>query len=336
MAKKALIVSTSAAKMGDHDTGLWSEECTGPYYTFKGEGFEVTVCSVAGGDIPVDAGSLSDTFKTENDKRSEAEGNAFLKNTPKLADQDLSSFDVVFFSGGHGTCVDFPTEEVGSAVSKAWAAGKVVAAVCHGPMCFVNAKNEAGEPLVKGKKVACFSNTEEEQVGLTGKVPFLLADKLKELGATIEGADPWSDKAVRDGNLVTGQNPQSSVSVAKLCLQDETKAEEQKPATAETPAATTKAEEPAAEEVKPTETPVQESAGENKEAKATETPVQEPAGEGKEPSPAATKTDENVETSPAIAKAEDGIAQVSAAEETFTEETAGVKAPSSCFCAGFA
>jgi len=217
--KRALIVSTSAAKMGDHDTGVWSEECTGPYYVFKDAGCDVTVCSIGGGDIPIDAGSLSGDFKTANDTRMEGEGSGPLKGTPKLADQDVSSFDIVFFSGGHGTCVDFPTDEVGAAVAKAVAAGKVVAAVCHGPMALVNAKADGGDPIVKGKKMACFTNKEEEMVGLTGKVPFALEDKMKELGATVELGDPWSDKAVRDGNLVTGQNPQSSVSCAKLCLQ---------------------------------------------------------------------------------------------------------------------
>jgi len=218
-AKKALIVTTSAAKMGEHDTGLWSEECTGPYYTLTEAGVNVTVCSIGGGDIPIDAGSLAGDFKTANDKRAEGEGNSFMKSTPKLADQDLTSFDIIFFSGGHGACIDFPTDEVGAAVSKGLAAGKVVAAVCHGSMCLVNAKLEGGDSVVKGKKVAVFSDKEEEAVGLTGKVPFLLETKLKELGATISNGDPWSDTAVRDGNLVTGQNPQSSVSAAKLCLQ---------------------------------------------------------------------------------------------------------------------
>lgn len=212
--KRVLIVSTSASKMADKDTGLWSEECCGPYYVFKDAGCDVTVCSISGGDIPIDAGSLSDDFKTENDKRMEAEGSGPLKGTPKLSAQDPTSFDIVFFSGGHGTCVDFPTDEVGGFICKAAGAGKIVAAVCHGPMALVKAAD-----VVKGKKIACFTDKEEEMVGLTEKVPFSLEGKMKELGAVVELADPWSDKAVRDGNLVTGQNPQSSVSVAKLCLQ---------------------------------------------------------------------------------------------------------------------
>lgn len=216
--KKALIVSTSAAKMGEHATGAWSEEICGPYYVFKTGGCDVTVCSIDGGDIPIDAGSLSDQFKTDNDKKMEEEGSGPLKGTKKLGDIEYTTFDIVFFAGGHGTCVDFPTDSVGEVVSKTLAAGKVLAAVCHGPMCLVNAKTEGGDPIVKGKKIACFTDVEEGQVGLSDKVPFLLEAKMKELGATVEVADPWSCQAVADGKLVTGQNPQSSVKCAELAL----------------------------------------------------------------------------------------------------------------------
>eukprot|EP00930_Biecheleria_cincta_P054734 TRINITY_DN4110_c0_g1_i2.p1 TRINITY_DN4110_c0_g1~~TRINITY_DN4110_c0_g1_i2.p1 ORF type:complete len:229 (+),score=38.70 TRINITY_DN4110_c0_g1_i2:84-770(+) len=216
--KKALIVSTSADKMGDHATGAWSEEICGPYYTFADAGFSVTICSINGGDIPIDAGSLGDQFKTENDKRMIDAGSGPLKGTAKLSDVDLNSYDIIFFAGGHGTCVDFPTSAVGEAASKAYAMGKVVGAVCHGPMALVNAKGEGDTPLVKGKQVACFTDVEEGQVGLTSKVPFLLEAKMKELGATIVPADPWSDNSVADGKLVTGQNPQSSVSCAQKCI----------------------------------------------------------------------------------------------------------------------
>jgi len=215
---KVLIVSTSAAKMGEHETGAWSEEICGPYYVFADKGCNVTVCSVAGGDIPIDAGSLDDKFKTENDKKMIQAGSGPLKGTKALKDLDVTDYDIIFFAGGHGTCVDFPTDEVGASVSKAFNAGKVVAAVCHGPMALVNAKGADSEALVKGKKVACFTDVEEGQVGLTDKVPFLLEAKMKELGATVEAADPWSDKVVMDGKLITGQNPQSSVSCAQLAL----------------------------------------------------------------------------------------------------------------------
>merc|ERR1719399_901579 len=135
----------------------------------------------------------------------DSDGSAPLKGTKKLGDMDCLSFDIVFFAGGHGTCVDFPTDAVGEVVAKVLGAGKVCAAVCHGPMALVNAKTAGGEPIVKGKKIACFTDVEEGQVGLTEKVPFLLEAKMKELGATVETVDPWGDKAVADGKLVTGQ-----------------------------------------------------------------------------------------------------------------------------------
>lgn len=206
--------------MGDHVTGAWSEEICGPFFVFKDAGAEVSVCSINGGAIPIDAGSLSEQFETDNDRKMMNEYDCTpLMSTKKLADiEDIETYDIVFFAGGHGTCVDFPTDSVGEVVSTVLGAGKVCAAVCHGPMALVNAKTAGGEPIVKGKKMACFTDVEEGQVGLTEKVPFLLEAKMKELGATVEVADPWNDKVITDGKLVTGQNPQSSVSCAKAAV----------------------------------------------------------------------------------------------------------------------
>lgn len=218
MAKNVIIVATSADKLGDHATGAWSEEITGPFYVFKEAGFNVEIASVAGGKVTIDAGSLSDNFKTENDKRFEAEGaTSLLAATKALKEVDLDSVDAIFLAGGHGTCVDF-ADGLADAVTAAYAKGKVVGAVCHGPTGLVKAK-DGDAPLVKGKKVAAFTDVEEEQVGLTAKVPFLLEKKLKELGADFVIGAPWSETAVRDGRLVTGQNPQSSVKAAKLVVE---------------------------------------------------------------------------------------------------------------------
>jgi len=222
--KTVAIVATSTSELsltsGDtHTTGAWSEEITGPYYVFKDAGCDVTIYSVKGGEIPIDAGSLSDDYKTDNDKRFENSGDIKLLNgTSALSQINLDAVDIVFFAGGHGTCGDFPSA-CASIVTDAYAKGKVVGAVCHGPTALYNAKDGAA-PLVKDKKVAGFSDKEEEMVGLLGK----LADgtpesKMKELGAIVQNGDPWSSTAVKDGRLVTGQNPQSSVAAAKLCLQ---------------------------------------------------------------------------------------------------------------------
>lgn len=219
VAKKVLIISTSADKMGEHATGVWAEEVCGPYWVFKDAACEVQICSIAGGKIPVDAASMVGDFVTSSVTRFKEKLDVNpMDGTKALADVDCTTFDIVFFAGGHGTCVDFPTDAVGAVASKALAAGKVVGAVCHGVCALVNAKTDGGDPVVKGKNLVCFTDVEEGQVGLTDKVPFLLEAKIKELGATTKNGDPWSDTAVADGKLVTGQNPQSSCSAAKLCL----------------------------------------------------------------------------------------------------------------------
>ncbi|CAK0800597.1 unnamed protein product [Prorocentrum cordatum] len=204
---------------------------SGPYYYFLDRGCTVTVCSLAGGDVPIDASSLHADFKTDNDTRMEQEEWAPIRGTPKLADQDpekahptavgsqdLGAYDILFFSGGHGTCVDFPSSDVGAIVAGAMEAGRVVAAVCHGPNALVQALASSG-PAVKGRRVTCFSDAEEEAVGQTANVPFLLETRLRELGAHVEVGPPFADHSVRDGLLVTGQNPQSSVSCARLALE---------------------------------------------------------------------------------------------------------------------
>merc|ERR1711920_1020561 len=173
---------------------------------------------MGGGDIPIDAGSLSETFITENDKRFEKDGdNAKLKNTKSLKDVDLDGIDCIFFAGGHGTVVDFPGACADTATG-AYAKGKVVAAVCHGPTALYNAK-DGDKPLVQGKKVAGFTDEEEIAVGLKDKVDHTPESKMKELGAEHTKGDPWTEYAVRDGRLVTGQNPQSSIKTAQLCLE---------------------------------------------------------------------------------------------------------------------
>ncbi|EOD04876.1 hypothetical protein EMIHUDRAFT_444594 [Emiliania huxleyi CCMP1516] len=216
---KVIILTTSADKMGDHPTGAWSEEITGPYYAFVDAGADVTIASVSGGPVPIDAGSLSDAFKTENDKRFESSGDiSKLETSVPLSSVEVGELDILFLAGGHGTCADFADGAVPKLVTDAYAAGKVVGAVCHGPTGLVNAK-DGDKPLVAGKKIAAFSDVEEGQVQLTEKVPFLLEAKMKELGAEYVPSEPWSENAIADGKLVTGQNPQSSVKCAKLCLE---------------------------------------------------------------------------------------------------------------------
>jgi putative intracellular protease/amidase len=219
------IVCTSSPTLGGHKTGLWLEECASPYYTFHEAGYEVILASPLGGPVPLDAASLGADFLTEPAKKFLLDPDAMgsLSHTTKLADVDTSALDAIFFCGGHGTCAagDFvDNASVKAAVEGMYSAEKVVAAVCHGPMCLPQCFQADGTtPLVKGLKVAAFTDSEEEAVGLTGAVPFLLESKLKELGALHEKADDWHSKVCVDGKLVTGQNPQSSEDCAKAVVE---------------------------------------------------------------------------------------------------------------------
>jgi putative intracellular protease/amidase len=144
---------------------------------------------------------------------------ARIAATQRAADVDAADFDAVFFPGGHGTMWDLPNDAgVTRAVERAFAGGKLVASVCHGAAGLVTAKRADGQPVVQGKRVNSFTDAEEAAVGLTDVVPFLLESRLRELGGRFEGAANWQPFAIRDGQLITGQNPQSSALVAKALL----------------------------------------------------------------------------------------------------------------------
>jgi putative intracellular protease/amidase len=219
---QVIIVSTSAPELAGHKTGLWLEECAAPYYKFKEAGCEIEIASPAGGPVPLDAASLGEAFLTDSCKKFlfDPEAMGMLSHTTKLSAADLSVADAIFFCGGHGTCVDFIDDAaVKSAIETLYGAGKVVAAVCHGPTCLPQCtKPGTDEPLVKNLVVTGFTDTEEEAVQLTGKVPFLLEQKLKEQGGKFERADDWNPKVCVDGKLITGQNPQSSEACAEAAI----------------------------------------------------------------------------------------------------------------------
>jgi putative intracellular protease/amidase len=221
--KRILIVATSHDKLGDsgQPTGCWAEELAAPYYIFKDAGAQVDVASIKGGKIPIDAGSLADNFVTPHVKRYLADES--LKETVEHSlsvKESFSNYDAIYIPGGHGIMFDGPNDkDFIAVVEKFWAEGKIVASVCHGPAGLVAIRAPDGIPIVKGKKVCGFSNAEEAAVGKTDKVPFLLEDKLKELGGLYEAGPDWQPKAVADGQLITGQNPASSAPVAELVLE---------------------------------------------------------------------------------------------------------------------
>ncbi len=214
--KKILILTTSHDKMGetDHPTGSWVEEVAAPYYALVDAGVAVTIASIKGGVVPFDPNSQKpDAVKAEAAQRfiKDTAVQAALRETPALAALNADEFDGIFLPGGHGVMWDLPENQVLADLLKKYdSAGKVIAAVCHGPAGLAGALRADGKPLVAGRNVTGFTDSEEKAVGLDHVVPFLLESKLRELGGLFESGGDWQPHAVRSGNLITGQNPMSS------------------------------------------------------------------------------------------------------------------------------
>ena len=221
---KILMVLTSHDELGDtgDKTGFWLEEFAAPYYVLKDAGHDITLASPAGGKPPLDPKSDepdAQTAATERYKK-DSEAQAQLASNEKLADVDVASFDGVFYPGGHGPLWDLAESAVSKAVIEdALAAGKPVALVCHAPAVLKNVTAPNGDPIVKGRKVTGFTNQEEDAVGLTDVVPFLLEDVLIEQGGTFSKQGVFEPYVVQDGLLITGQNPPSSEPAAEKLLE---------------------------------------------------------------------------------------------------------------------
>jgi putative intracellular protease/amidase len=220
---KILIVLTSHDQLGDtgKKTGFWLEEFAAPYYVLKDAGAEITLASPKGGQPPLDPKSDLPENQTELTERFRIDtgAQAELANTKKLADVSADDFDAVFYPGGHGPMWDMPNNATSIALIESFVkADKPVGAVCHAPVALVNVRGKDGEYLVKGKRVTGFTNAEEEAVGLTSVVPFLLEDRLKERGSIYSKTANWTPYVQVDGKLVTGQNPASSGPAAEELL----------------------------------------------------------------------------------------------------------------------
>ncbi|MCD9197865.1 type 1 glutamine amidotransferase domain-containing protein [Aeromicrobium wangtongii] len=221
---KVLIVLTSHDKLGDtgEKTGFWLEELAAPYYEFKKAGIELTLASPAGGQPPLDPKSNEPDAQTDDTRRfqQDAEATAALASTVRLDSVDPASFDAVFYAGGHGPLWDLAADASSKAlIEGTLAADKPVALVCHAPGVLRDVTAPSGAPLVEGKDVTGFTNTEEEGVGLTDVVPFLVEDMLKEKGGRYSKGDDWGPHVVRDGLLITGQNPASSAPAAAALVE---------------------------------------------------------------------------------------------------------------------
>ena len=220
---KIAMILTSHDQLGNtgHKTGFWLEEFAAPYYAFIDAGAVVTLASPAGGQPPLDPKSDDPSAQTDATKRFKADTAAqkALANTVTLDTIKAEDFDAVFYPGGHGPLWDLAENPKSIAlIESTFAAGKPLALVCHAPGVMRHTKAPNGEPLVKGKSVAGFTNTEEEAVQLTNVVPFLVEDMLKENGGIYSTGADWHPYVVSAGNLITGQNPASSEPAAKELL----------------------------------------------------------------------------------------------------------------------
>lgn len=206
------MILTSHGYLGQtgRQTGVYLPELAHPYEVFSKAGWDITVASPLGGDAPIDPKSISPEL---------ANYVQYAKNTLPLTKIPVEDYDAYFVVGGHGTMWDLPdNEDLQRLLTAAYANGKVVSAVCHGPSALVRLKNPDGSYLIHGKHVAGFTNEEEQAAGLTEVVPFLLEDALKNAGAIYEKSQNWREKVVVDGHLVTGQNPASAKGAAEAVV----------------------------------------------------------------------------------------------------------------------
>jgi len=220
---KVLVVLTSHQQLGNtgRRTGFWLEEFAAPYYVLKDGGATITLASPKGGQPPLDPISDLPENQTESTRRfrGDVDAGAQLAHTKVLGELSANDFDAVFYPGGHGPMWDLPDNAESIGLIEAFVrAGKPVAAVCHAPVALVNVRAPDGDFLIKHKRVTGFSNTEEEAVGLTAVVPFLLEDRLKARGGLYSKAADWAPHVEVDGQLVTGQNPASSAPAAEVLL----------------------------------------------------------------------------------------------------------------------
>lgn len=220
---KVVFILTSHSDLGNtgEKTGFWVEEFAAPYYALTDKGVEVTLASPLGGQPPIDPKSELPDYQTDATRRyfEDKELQEKMSKTLQLQHVNPDQFDAVFYPGGHGPLWDLASNAASiRTIENFIEKGKPVAAVCHAPAVLVKAKVPNGEPLIKGKKVTGFTNSEEEIMKLTEVVPFLVEEELKKSGATYSKGEDWQPYVIRDGLLITGQNPASSEGVAEELL----------------------------------------------------------------------------------------------------------------------
>lgn len=221
--KQVLMVLTSHDQLGDtgEKTGFWLEEFAAPYYQLIDAGFTVTLASPLGGQPPLDPKSAETDFQTDATRRFEQDtaSQQILATTTELSLINASDYAAVFYPGGHGPLWDLTNNPTSiDLIASFIEQNKPVAVVCHATAVLLNVKDKAGNALVKGKKIAGFTNSEEAAVQLTNIVPFLLENELIKQGADYQKSNDWSSFVVEDGNIISGQNPASSSEAASRLI----------------------------------------------------------------------------------------------------------------------
>ncbi|MGP7817698.1 type 1 glutamine amidotransferase domain-containing protein [Niallia sp. 01092] len=216
MSKKILMVVTNHKQINEEKaTGVWLSEFAEAYLAFEKKEYEITVASPLGGIVPVDPGSVDESTPQEI-----LDTKQYLQNTVKLDSLSAEGFHAIFLPGGHGTMFDLPkSEKLQELLRDFYEGDKIVAAVCHGPAGLVGATLSDGQPLVAGKRVNTFTDREEAETTLDQYMPFLLESKMRELGAIFVAAPNWTTHYEVDGNLITGQNPQSTIAVTNAVIE---------------------------------------------------------------------------------------------------------------------
>lgn len=216
LSKNILMIVTNHTEITEgKTTGIWLSEFAEAYFEFKKQGYTITVASPLGGKSTVDPGSVDG-----NTPKEILDAEKYLQDTLKLDDVSHESFDAIFLPGGHGAMFDLPkNKKLQELLRDFYEGDKIVAAVCHGPAGLVGATLSNGRPLVAGKRVNAFTDREEAVTGLEPLLPFLLESKMRDLGAIFVAAPNWSTHHEVDGNLITGQNPQSTLAVAKAVIE---------------------------------------------------------------------------------------------------------------------
>lgn len=223
---KALIIATNHDELGDsgRKTGVFGSELTAPYYEFQGGRMHVDVASIEGGEIPFDPASFNYFIRSDYDERylEDPVLQNKVENSLPIGDIDFTGYDIIFLAGGWGAAYDLGfSEELGQKISEAYAAGAVVGGVCHGPLGLLNATDENGTSLVKGRRVTAVTDKQVEELNIT-MTPQHPENELRAAGAHFHSSTAFRDFFAShveiDGRIVTGQNQNDGPEVANLMM----------------------------------------------------------------------------------------------------------------------